>query len=56
MEQIDRIDNYVEQVLYYARSENSENDYMIKEFSLEDLIRKIALKNKDAFLLNNINA
>ncbi len=54
MEQIDRIDNYVEQVLYYARSENSENDYMIKEFSLEDLIRKIALKNKDAFLLNNI--
>ena len=54
IKEIKKIDNYVEQVLYYARSENSEKDYLIKEISLKKVIHKLALENKDAFLENNV--
>ncbi len=33
-EQINRIENYVEQVLYYIRLENSEHDYLLKKCNL----------------------
>ena len=45
LKEIKKIDNYVEQVLYYARSENSEKDYLIKEISLKKVIHKLALEN-----------
>ncbi|MGN1182017.1 MAG: sensor histidine kinase, partial [Faecalibacillus sp.] len=54
-EQIRRIENYVEQVLYYVRSENAEKDYLINEISLEKVINQIAIKNKDDFLENKID-
>ncbi len=54
MDQIKRLDNYVEQVLYYVRSENAEKDYMINENWLEDIIRNVVMKNKDDFLEKNI--
>lgn len=53
-EQLKRIDDYVEQVLYYVRQENSEKDYIIKEVRLDKLITNIALKNKDALLAKDI--
>ena len=34
-EQVSRIDSYVEQVLYYLRSQVSEKDYVIREYSLK---------------------
>lgn len=52
--QIKRLDNYVEQVLYYVRSENAENDYRIVETNLNKIIGSIALKNKDDLLENHI--
>ena len=52
--QINRLDNYIDQVLYYVRSNNSEEDYLIKEVSLSKIINSIALKNKDDLLENNI--
>ena len=52
--QINRLDNYIDQVLYYVRSNNSEEDYLIKEVSLSKIINAIALKNKDDLLENNI--
>lgn len=55
LEQIKRIEDYVEQVLYYVRSENSEKDYLIKEVSLKKVINAVALKNKDDILENNIS-
>ena len=54
-EQLKRIDDDVEQVLYYVRSENAEKDYLIKETELNKVISNVAMKNKDALLENNIN-
>lgn len=54
LEQMHRIDAYVEQVLYYVRSENAEHDYLIKEIELKNIINNVALKNKDELLENNI--
>lgn len=49
-----RIENFVEQVLYYARSENSEKDYIIKECDLKEIINKVIKKNKEIFILEKI--
>ena len=54
LEQMHRMDTYVEQVLYYVRSENAEHDYLIKEIELKNIINNVALKNKDELLENNI--
>lgn len=52
--QIKRVDNYIEQVLYYVRSENAEKDYLITETNLNKVIGDVALKNKDDLLENHI--
>lgn len=46
--QIGRIDDYIENVLYYARSENAEKDYVIKEVSLQKCFGSVAVKNREA--------
>ncbi len=53
--QVNRINNYIEQILYYVRSENAEKDYIISECRLSKIISSVALKNKDEFLEKNIN-
>ncbi len=53
-EQISRIENEVEQVLYYVRSENAEKDYLIKEVSLRSVINQVVVKNKEALLAKKI--
>ncbi len=55
IDQLRRIEDYVEQVLYYVRSENAEKDYLIKEVSLHKIINNVALKNKDDLLENKID-
>ena len=52
--EINKIDNYLEQILYYIRSENTEVDYIIKEVDLNKVIRDVMLKNKDVLLEKNI--
>lgn len=54
-EQINRIEDYLDQVLYYVRSENAEKDYLINEINLNKVIGNVALKNKDYLLENNID-
>jgi hypothetical protein len=51
LEQLRRIDGYTDQVLYYARSENAEKDYIIKETSLKRTVANVALKNREDILL-----
>ena len=36
VEQIRKLDNYIDQILYYVRSENAEKDYIIKEKDLQE--------------------
>lgn len=55
LEQIKRLDNYIDQVLYYVRSNYTEQDFVFKEMSLEKLISNVALKNKDDLLENKID-
>lgn len=50
-----RIENLVEQVLYYARSENAEKDYIIKENNIKEIVNKVIKKNKEIFILEKIN-
>jgi len=45
-EQLRRIDDYIENVLYYARSGSAEKDYIIKETSLKRIFTDTALKNR----------
>lgn len=55
LEQIRRIEDYVEQVLYYVRSENASVDYLINKVSLNKVIGSVALKNKNDLLENKID-
>lgn len=54
-EQLSRLDNYLEQILYYVRSENAEKDYLIKKTNLKKVISNVALKNKDILLEKKID-
>ena len=54
-EQLSRLDNYLEQILYYVRSENAEKDYLITSTNLAKVISNVALKNKDVLLEKRID-
>ena len=45
-EQLRRIDDYIENVLYYARSGNAEKDYIIKSVSLKRTFAETAVRNR----------
>ncbi|MBP0972788.1 MAG: HAMP domain-containing histidine kinase, partial [Oscillospiraceae bacterium] len=45
-EQLRRIDDYIENVLYYARSRNAEKDYIIKAVSLKRVFSETAIRNR----------
>lgn len=49
-----KLDNYIDQILYYVRSENAEKDYIIKENNIKKIINNVLLKNKDDILEQNI--
>ena len=52
--QLEEIDRYVEQSLFYARSEDVDKDYLIKEISLQSCVNSVIKRNKQGFILNNI--
>jgi hypothetical protein len=51
---IRRLDNNIDEILYYVRSENTEKDFVINEVNLKEVIRNVSIKNKDDLLDNNI--
>lgn len=55
LQQLQDVDRYVEQALFYARSEDVEKDYLIKEIDLEECVNRVITKNKQVFILNNID-
>ena len=54
-EELGKIENFVEQVLYYARSNNMEKDYYISKTKLSEIVNGAILKNKNILLSNKIN-
>ncbi len=53
-EEINSIESYVEQVLFYSRSENVEKDYILNTVNLKELIDSVILSNKKDIILKNI--
>lgn len=54
-EPLKRIDDYIENVLYYARSGNAEKDYIIKKVSLKRAFGDIAVKNREELQMLNVS-
>ena len=54
-EQLSRIENDVEQVLYYIRSEVPQNDYSISSCSLREIVEDTVRENKDSLILNQFS-
>ncbi|MDE5583514.1 MAG: sensor histidine kinase [Ruminococcus sp.] len=53
-QQIRRIDDCVENVMYYARGENAEKDYLIKEITLKSAFNASAVKNRAELQQHNV--
>ena len=51
---IRKLDNNIDQILYYMRSEITEKDFIIGKFCLKEIVRNVSLKNKDDLLENQI--
>lgn len=45
-DELNKIEYYIEQVLYYARSENVEKDYIINKIDLKNIIDNVIKSNK----------
>lgn len=46
LEELEKIENYTEQALFYARSNTVEKDYYIKKCNLKDIVMLSIKKNK----------
>lgn len=53
--EIKKIEDYVEQVLYYSRSNDVSKDYIIKGFNLEEVTRRAIRKNSSDFINKRIS-
>lgn len=53
-EEIEEINNYVEQALFYARLDQVSNDFMIRQINLADVIKNVLARNKKIMIQNNM--
>ena len=51
-----KIENYVDMALYYARSENVYKDYLIQETSLDEVVCEVLNKNRLLLIQNHVSA
>ena len=54
IEDIEEVNNYVEQALFYARMDQVSNDFMIREISLNEVIKNVLARNKKIMIQNNM--
>ena len=54
-EELDKIDNYTEQALFYARSNTVEKDYIVRKIQLKEIVNASILKNKAQLIQNKIS-
>lgn len=54
-EELDKIDNYTEQALFYARSNTVEKDYIVRKIQLKEIVNASVLKNKSQLIQNKIS-
>ena len=53
-EEIEEVNNFVEQALFYARMDQVSNDFMIKNINLNNVIRNVLARNKKIMIQNNM--
>ena len=53
-EELDKVENYTEQALFYARSNAVEKDYIITKTNLKEIVNGAILKNKTTLLNEKI--
>ena len=53
-EELDKVENYIEQALYYARSNTLEKDYYIRKCKIKDFVNESVKRNKNAFIQERI--
>lgn len=53
-EEIEKIEEFVEQSLFYSRSNSVDRDYIVKAFNIQDVIYTTVKKNSKYFIQNNI--
>ena len=54
-EELDKVENYIEQALFYARSNTVEKDYYIKSNNLKDIVNEAIRKNKSILIQEKIS-
>ncbi|WP_418223488.1 sensor histidine kinase [Clostridium isatidis] len=54
-EEINKIDNYIEQALFYTRSNSTEKDYIIKKYKLRTIVNKVIRRNASVFIAKRIH-
>ncbi len=54
-EELDKVENYIEQALYYARSNTVDKDYYIKKVKLKDIVNESIKKNKNILIQEKIS-
>ncbi len=53
-EEIEKIENYIEQTLFYARSNTVEKDYYIKKTYLKEIVNESIKKNKNSLIQEKV--
>lgn len=53
-EEIEKVEGYVDQALFYARSSTPEKDYVVKKMMLSNSVNQVIRKNAKVFILKNI--
>jgi signal transduction histidine kinase len=54
-EELDKIENYIEQVLYYSKIDDFSKDYLINETSLDRVVKDIVKKQVKTFINKKIS-
>ncbi|MEN8907808.1 MAG: hypothetical protein ABF289_17800 [Clostridiales bacterium] len=54
IEEVDKVENYIEQVLYYSRSNNVEKDYVIRLANLKDICFDVLKSKSKDFIKNKV--
>lgn len=54
-EELDKVENYIEQALFYARSNTVEKDYYIRKVKLKEIVNESIKKNKNSLIQEKIS-
>ena len=54
-EELNKVEDYVEQALYYARSNTVEKDYYVKKVNLKDIVNECIKKNRSVLINEKVS-